>query len=436
MPQVSPVAVSEVPLNDSYVRRSVSAVRSSIRFRNELRVFHDYFPGFKRLSEESWPRLQIQELASGRGEQRNELELYVRDEDFVGDIRWMGHGLQIWLQTMWFLARVDHDDVIVLDEPDVYLHADLQRKLIRILKRQDRQSVIATHSVERMAEVDPSCILVADRRRRRSQFATSLPAVQEVIDHVGGVHNIQLARLWNYKKVIYVEGDDVALLKIFQDKLFPTSGESLDVIPNFVIGGWGGWGQVIGSSKTFKDGGGENIAKYCVLDRDYHTNEELNERQESATAHNIRLHIWSRKEIENYVIVPAAIKRHINTKKRKGSRVNIGYIENKLDEICEALRDETLDLLSQQYIFAHHPRNPSEGNRYARAELSQRWTSLSGKVGVVRGKSVLSRVSEWTQRDYGIGVNAHTLARNMAADELGAELTMVINAIENGIPFT
>src|SRR5207249_764198 len=123
--------------------------------------------------------------------------LLVRDEGFVGEVRWMGHGLQIWLQTMWFLARIDPNDVVIFDEPDVFLHADLQRKLIRTLKTQGRQSIVATHSIEMMAEVDPSSILVVDRRRERSQFATSLPAVQGIIDHIGGVHNIQLARLWS-----------------------------------------------------------------------------------------------------------------------------------------------------------------------------------------------------------------------------------------------
>jgi hypothetical protein len=175
LPQVAPVATIEERLNETYVRRSVSSARASIHFRNQLLIFEERFNDFKRLCEENWPRLQIRELFSERGEHRNELELHVRDEDFVGEIRSMGHGLQIWLQTMWFLARVDRGDVIVLDEPDVYLHADLQRKLIRILKRQDRQAVIATHSIEMMSEVDPSAILVADRRRSRSEFANSLP---------------------------------------------------------------------------------------------------------------------------------------------------------------------------------------------------------------------------------------------------------------------
>jgi energy-coupling factor transporter ATP-binding protein EcfA2 len=261
---------------------------------------------------------------------------------------------------MWFLARINKTDIIVLDEPDVFLHADLQRKLIRILKEQEQQSIIATHSIEMMAEVEPSSILVADRRRPRSQFTTSLPAVQEIIDHIGGVHNIHLARLWSYRKIIYVEGDDIGLLKIFQDKLYPLSSEPLDVLPNMQIGGWGGWRQVIGSSETFKTGGGEDIIKYCILDSDYHTSDEIDKRQKSAEANNIRLHIWKRKEIENYVIVPAAIERFINTRKQKGKNLYMDDLIKKLDEICDSLKDETFDLISQQYNYAHRPPNSGD----------------------------------------------------------------------------
>jgi energy-coupling factor transporter ATP-binding protein EcfA2 len=170
LPQVTPVSDVETVLTPNYVRRSVSSPRSSSHFRNQLHLFPDKFSDFKTLCEANWPRLRIQELLSDSGERRNELALHVRDEDFVGEIRWMGHGLQVWLQTMWFLARTDPRDIVVLDEPDVYLHADLQRKLIRILKNQRRQALIATHSIEMMSEVSPSDILVIDRRRKRSQF--------------------------------------------------------------------------------------------------------------------------------------------------------------------------------------------------------------------------------------------------------------------------
>ena len=436
LPQLVPVADSELRLNETYVYRSLSTPRSSIHFRNELLVLKEYYSEFKRLCEDSWPRLQINDLLTERGERRNEIHLLIRDEGFVGEVRWMGHGLQIWLQTMWFLARIGPDDIVVFDEPDVFLHADLQRKLIRILKNQGRQSVIATHSIEMMAEVDPSSILIVDRCQEQSRFATSLPAVQQIINYIGGVHNIQLARLWSHKKIIFIEGDDLGLLKIFQDKLYPASNEPLDVLPNIPVGGWGGWNLAIGSSVTFKTGGGEDIAKYCILDSDYHTKDEIQEKKTSASHHKIRLHIWQKKEIENYTIVPETIERYINTRKRRGARISLAEVRAKLDEICEALRDETHDLISQQFNYAHRPKNPSDGNRYARGELRERWTSLSGKLGVVGGKTAISRISEWTHHTYGIGLNAHSLARFMIPAELDAEVVSLMAAIETGAPLS
>jgi energy-coupling factor transporter ATP-binding protein EcfA2 len=363
--------------------------------------------------------------------------LFVRDEDFVGEVRWMGHGLQIWLQTMWFLARIGGREIVVLDEPDVFLHADLQRKLIRILKNQNRQSIIATHSIEMMAEVDPSCIVVADRRRRRSRFATSLPAVQGIIEHMGGVHNIHLARLWNHRKVIFVEGDDdLALLKIFQDTAYPTSEEPFDILPHFDVGGWGGWNLVVGSSMTFQGSGGEKIRKYCVMDRDYHTEEEIGERKRSALEHGVDLHIWAKKEIENYTVSPEVISRYISDRRKKGATISLKEVRENLDRICESLRDETLDLISQQFNYAHRPKNPSEGNRYAREVLREKWTLLAGKLGVVGGKTLLARISEWTQMSFGIGLNAFALARFMRRAELDAELVSILEAMESGRSFS
>ena len=102
---------------------------------------------------------------------------------------------------------------VILDEPDVYMHADLQRRLIRTVKGRHPQVIIATHSVEIMDEVDPADVLVIDRDRRKARFAADIPAVQDVVAALGGVHNIQLARLWNAKRCLFVEGDDVRILR-------------------------------------------------------------------------------------------------------------------------------------------------------------------------------------------------------------------------------
>jgi predicted ATPase len=107
---------------------------------------------------------------------------------FVAEVGWMGHGLQMWLQTMWFLAKTPPETTVVLDEPDVYMHPDLQRKLYRLVRGRFHQAIIATHSVEIMAEADPADILIVNSKRSRSQYANTEPGVQVLIDRLGRGH--------------------------------------------------------------------------------------------------------------------------------------------------------------------------------------------------------------------------------------------------------
>lgn len=193
MPQVEPLAREEKILNSDYVSGAMNSPLAPIHFRNQLKFHPELFSDFKRLAEETWPGLQIRELEYSRGFPGDPLFLHVRNEEFVGEVAKMGHGLQMWLQTMWFLTRARDASTLILDEPDVYMHADLQKRLIRHLKIQGRQVVIATHSVEIMSEVDPDQILIVERKRGKSRFADSIPAVQNLVERIGSTQNIHFS---------------------------------------------------------------------------------------------------------------------------------------------------------------------------------------------------------------------------------------------------
>ena len=271
----------------------------------------------------------------------NSLQLMVRDEDFVAEIASMGHGLQMWLQTMWFLARSSEASTVILDEPDVYMHPDIQRRLIRYIKNRVPQIIVTTHSVEIMSEVDVDEILIIDRKRPRSRFAGTLPAVQKLIEHIGSVHNIHLAKLWHSRRCILVEGKDVKLLSELHNVMFPESIEGFSAYPNMSIGGWGGWNYAIGSSMLLKNAGGQSIVVYCILDSDYHTEDEIEKRKQDAEVDGVQLHIWKRKEIENYLLIPSVIGRFIATRvTRRKIAPTLKEVTQKLEEICLELRDE------------------------------------------------------------------------------------------------
>ena len=105
------------------------------------------------------------------------------------------------------LTRARNAKTIILDEPDVYMHADLQRRLIRFVRSRFPLVIITSHSTEMMPEVEPENIIVVDETQSQSTAADTLPAVQSVLSGIGSAHNIHLARLWRAKRFLLVEGN-------------------------------------------------------------------------------------------------------------------------------------------------------------------------------------------------------------------------------------
>lgn len=437
MPQVAPVSRDEVVLTPEYIKGALSSPLASLHFRNQLKVLNESFSSFKEMAENTWPGLQIQDLICDNHLPGEPIQLMIRDEDFVAEIGAMGHGLQMWLQTMWFLARSTHASTVILDEPDVYMHPDLQRRLIRFIKNKFPQVIVMTHSVEIMSEVDVEEILIIDKKRVKSRFAGSLPAVQRLIEHIGSVHNINLAKLWHSKRCILVEGKDLKLLSEIHNVLFPESNESLSALPSMSIGGWGGWSYAVGSSLLLKNAGGQSIEVYCVLDSDYHTKEERINRMNEAKKANVHLHIWSKKEIENYCLHPKVIQRTIASRISKRRKPpSLEDITGYLEIIVEKLKDNVFDAFSTEILARDRKLGAGGANKKARRLIDESWQSFDGKMAIVSGKEVMSRLAKWSQEEFNVSINAVLIARHMLPTEIPKEFSSVIDAIEHTKPMS
>lgn len=431
LPQIGPLIREEKILGEEYVRSVELTSLASLHFRNQLRLYPDEMREFKELVQASWPDLRIRSLEGKKGLPGDPLALLIQDGDFVAEIGWMGHGLQMWLQTMWFLARSKEAESIILDEPDVYMHADLQRKLIRLVKNRNPQVIVATHSVEIISEVEPSEILIVDRKSEKSVFATSLPAAQEALRQIGSIHNLQLARLWNSRKLILVEGKDLRFLKTIQDKLFPESQEPFDAIPNMQIGGWTGWPYVIGSRMVLKNALGEEVKAYCILDRDYHTKEEIQKRQKQAIDHGICLHIWEKKEIENYFIVPEVIAKIINenlTISVKGPTVD--DVKRSILSFVEKVIGQVFDAIANEFLWNYRSGGLPQANRRARELVDKACETEEGKISLVSGKELITYLSHWSQSQFGVSISSSRILKALDKSQLDPEIIRVVRAIE------
>ena len=437
MPQVTPVQINERMLTPDYVRNAISSRLSSLHFRNQLHILYNkFFSSFQEVVENTWDGVGVDGL-EGRDQlpsSESRLNLFIRNEGFVGEIGLMGHGLQMWLQTMWFLTYSHDSHTVILDEPDVYMHPDLQRRFIRFLRDRFPQVILTTHSIEIMSEVEPEDILVIDKDHEISNFATSLPAVQRIISTIGSVHNVHIARLFTARRFVIVEGKDIKFLKHFQDIIFLNSETPFQAIPRMSIEGWGGWKLIIGSSMKLKNVMGKDIYVYCILDRDYYTYEEINERYEEADQSGINLHIWSQKEIENFILSPTVIHRYISNKLARCTQaITLDEVITKIEEIAQDMKVETSDRLANEFFVKNKSRgyNLTWANKKAREHIQKCCEDNGSILPLVSGKSLLSKLSFWSKNEVGVQITPVALIREFRKSEIHPEMISVIDAIEN-----
>lgn len=419
LPQIGLIKENEPLLSRDTVVSDKETYLSSRHFRNELWLNkNDYFEEFKLMCEDTWAGLRVRELLYEASNDKF-IQLIISDGGFPAEIGLMGSGIQMWLQIIWFLCRTKSATTVILDEPDVYMHPDLQRSLLRLVKRRYPQIIIATHSVEILSEVDPKSIVTIDKTTRQMKYANNLKAVQSIVENIGSVHNLSLVRIGQARKCVFVEGEDLKILSKFYDLLFPNSEQSLEAIPYVELKGFSNLVEAYGASKLFFEETQGQIASICILDRDYYPDEYLADKMKKAIENNLALHIWSKKEVENYALIPVAV-----------FRISEQPIENYADfleeyeELAEQLKEYTQDcIMSKIYDLKRSDGwDVTKCTQWARNFMKAHWTSLQNKLDIISGKEMIKKTNEWVRRRYGKSCSLSKIISNMKAEEVDVEI--------------
>ena len=106
------------------------------------------------------------------------------------ELYWVGDGMQIFVQILTHLWRLRSADVVILDEPDLYLHADLQRRLVRLLDSTPAQTITATHSSEMLAEASSDSVVWVDKSRRRAVRRPKPASLEDLSTQIGSSFNL------------------------------------------------------------------------------------------------------------------------------------------------------------------------------------------------------------------------------------------------------
>lgn len=441
VPVLGPVEHEEDLLSEDYVRRSLNTRRASLHFRNYWYHFPDGFDEFAEMVATTWPGMEIDEPEKPN-QLAQELVMFCREHRMTRELYWAGFGFQVWCQMLTHVSRADseNDTILVIDEPEIYLHPDVQRQLLGILRAVSPDVIAGTHSTEIMGEADPSEILLIEKSEQSARRLRDVEGVQTALDSIGSVQNITLTRLARNRNILFTESSqDFKILRRFAQRLNLDNLAASRGITDLEAGGFESWEKIQGLAWGFKDALGGPIHMAAVFDRDYWPEEKLDEIRAKLSGRLEIIHFHDRKEIENYLLDPQMLERATE-------RAIANRVQRTGDEIerTETAR-EILDEISRKYRSAAQGQyiarrqNYFDGDRRDNATITSEtiewfeamWSDIDSRMKIVPGKTVLSDYRTYVQEEFSVSVTDYSIIDEFDRGDIPADLRTLVNELEN-----
>ena len=438
IPVLGPIEQDEQIVTDDTVRRAAGTPRASRHFRNYWMKNPTGFDDFRRLVEDTWPGMSIRrpELASVL---ERRLVMFVSEERIDRELYWAGLGFQIWCQLLTHISRCSESDVLVVDEPEVYLHPEVQRQLLGILRDVRPDIVLATHSVEILGEADPSEIMLVDKSQQSARRLKDIEGVQRALDVIGSIQNVTLTELARNRRIVFVEGlRDYKIIRRFAKVLKYrelAAGSGLTPVES---GGFESWSKVQALAWGFRNTLGAELRIAAIYDRDYRCDEESTDLTEKLEKDVEFAHFHGRKEIENYLLQPGVLQRateraRVERARRTGQEVGK---DCKIVDILESITKRLKSECSGQYISRYCTYFRSSGRDQATLTtealdiFDKRWRRIESRVEIVPGKEVLKAVRDRLRENHGITLTNWRVIDCYRQEEVPEDLVELLRRLD------
>jgi energy-coupling factor transporter ATP-binding protein EcfA2 len=438
VPVLGPVEHKEHRRERSTVVAGLSTHRASRHFRSYWHYNPEGFEGFADLVARTWPGMRVS--GPEYDYSTSTLTMFCLEGRMTREIFWVGFGFQIRCQLLTHLSRAADDSLVVVDEPEVYLHPDVQRQLLGVIRDIGADVLLATHSSEIIAEADPAEIVMVDKHRRTGERLKNVAGIQRALEIVGSSQNITLTALSKSRRVLFVEGlDDFRLLRRFARKLgMQELSSGLGMIP-LKSGGFGSWQRVTILASGIADALGAPLMIGAVYDRDYFCDEQIADVVESLEVSLKLAWVLNRKEIENYMLIPAALDRAIartlKARRERGSEKSQVQVDSAglLEEITRPLKEDILAQLMARRLdyFQHKGQDKSRLYKDVLSNFDTRWASLESRMALVPGKEVLQLFRQRVQELWGVTLTDARIAEAINREDIPADMQRLIERVES-----
>ncbi|GAA1101877.1 hypothetical protein GCM10009663_50670 [Kitasatospora arboriphila] len=426
IPTLSPLEHAERILEDETVKRNQTGRLSSRHFRNQLRMLTQAgkWEEFLKFASPWLAGIRLEKPVLKYDSSSIDVYFTEAESGVEKELVWAGDGVQIWLQLLLHIYRSAEMPTLVLDEPEVFLHADLQRRLVRLLESLNTQVILATHSTEVLAEADPRSIVWIDKSQEKAIRAPQDENLSGLNSALGTSFNLAMAKALRAKGVLFVEGKDVKILKRLANSLSLTqlSAEtSLAIVP---MNGYSNRDHAEAFGWFLKEFLGASVKAMVLLDRDYRADSQVAEVVKQFSAVNLRAHIWGKKELESYLILPEVIARL--------SGCPAGEVHSILVQVMEGMRTKITSRLIAERLTSERSSGKSVAtiNEDVLNEVARKWGNEDYRLATCPPKEILAGVnSELQSRKYK-AVSFLAIASAATEVELDPEMTSLLRDIE------
>lgn len=439
VPILGPVEHEEQLFQKDGARLALLTHRASRNFRNIWYHYPEDFDQFRALIHSTWPGMDIQRPEVDYSREKPLLHMFCPEERIPREIFWAGFGFQVWCQMLTYIIRGRNASLFIIDEPDIYLHSDLQRQLVSILKTLGPDMLLATHSTEIVSEADPDDLVVVNKRLASGKRIRDPSDLQRVFQVLGSNLNPILTQLAKTKRALFVEGKDFQVLARFARKLGRNEVANRADFAVIPVDGFNPQ-KVKDFSKGIETTLGAPIRSGVIFDRDYRSQEEVDTVSEQLGKVSSFAVIHGRKELENFLLEPASLKRAIERrlaerKKRTGAAPSFAEdMPTLLAQLTDALRNKVqAQFLArrQQFEKSLHPDHDfTTINEPILAEFDRLWSDVDTRLRVVPGKEVLALLNKHLQEKYEITLSVAAVIEGYARDDISEEMRALIDRID------
>lgn len=436
VPILGPVDQKELLYSKEAARLALLAAGASRNFRNIWFHYPEGFNEFRELIRSTWPGMDI-EPPEAMGTQR-QLAMFCPEQRHPREICWAGYGFQVWCQMLTYVVKATSASLFIIDEPDIYLHADLQRQLVSLLRELGPDILIATHSTEIIAECEPTSLLYVNKRNASAQRVRDVSQLKRVFSALGSNLNPTLTQLAKTKRVVFVEGLDFQILSIFARIL---GNHGIANRADFAVVQTAGFNpkRAVDLAAGIDVTIGSRVLRAVILDRDYRSDAEVHEVRTELTKHGFLVHIHGRKELENYLLNANVLRRAINARlaeraRRSGEhKKDCPDTASLIDQAMREVKHEVFAQIQARESEYKRRKNPGIDQATITAEVSKRfeelWVTEEARVALVPGKEVLARINSVLQDAVGVSVSDGQIAAQFHASEVPPDIANLINEL-------